>query len=250
MGAPLRAHFSRARVVLADGELVKPLLGFQVSREGGLMAYLCRQAPVSSFRYGVLDLPIGDGQTEAPLRPDEASSASEFAPKLHLHRSGWLSLDATTHLERREIETRPLSDHGDGHLHRFSFIARHPALWKSSGKRKTDIVITASGPPPVTLTVLGHVGPLENLQPGMPPGDANPWVNDLHHDDGTIVPTGIAIVEREQWGYYLWLTFKPNAEFGAGAQPAVILYGFDPDAASNAAQAAEMVAVWSLPSAD
>jgi hypothetical protein len=52
-------RFRRTRVVIADGELVKPLLGFEVTSEGGLMAFLARGAPVSTFRYGVLDVPAG-----------------------------------------------------------------------------------------------------------------------------------------------------------------------------------------------
>jgi hypothetical protein len=79
----------------------------------------------------------------------------------------------------------------------------------------------------------------------MPPENTNPWVSDLLHDDGSLQPTGIAIVERDKWGYYLWLTFKANAEFGEGPEPGAILYGFDPRAGASAS--AELLGVWSLP---
>lgn len=233
-------------MVIADGVQVKPLLGFSVTREGGLMAFLAPGPPIRTFRYGVLDMPAGEGSVDATLRRDEASTSTEVAPKLHLHRSGWLSLDSTERLERRAIHTQPLDEHGEGHLHRFSFIARHPHRWSSVDKRESDIVLTVNGPPATTVTVLGHIGPLENFKPGMPPGDANPWVDDLILEDGTLQPTGIAIVEREQWSYYLWLTFKPNAPFGDGPDPSVILYGFDPHTGADQSTSAEMLAVWSL----
>lgn len=153
-----RARFRRTRVVIADGDHVKPLLGFEVTREGGLMAFLARGAPLTTFRYGVLDLPAGDGSVEATLRQDESSTATVIAPKLHLHRSGLLSLNSTERLERRGIQTQPLHEHGDGHVHRFSFIARHPHLWASADKRPSDIILTVNGPPATTITILGHIG--------------------------------------------------------------------------------------------
>lgn len=51
----------RTRIVLQDGELVRPMLAMSVSRDGGMMIDLCKRAPIEHYRYGVVDVPGGEG---------------------------------------------------------------------------------------------------------------------------------------------------------------------------------------------
>jgi hypothetical protein len=95
------------------------------------------------------------------------------APKLHYHRSGLISLDATERLDRQGIQATPIGEIGrDGHKHTFSFHARHPFAWQKVAPRKTDLVFVPSQPP-TTITIAGHLGPIENLKHETQP--ENPW---------------------------------------------------------------------------
>jgi hypothetical protein len=75
-----RRDFKRARVGLSVDEALYPLLALSVSSEGGLIIDLAGCAPLEQFRYGVLDVPAGEGSWQAPIREDEASWSVSVAP--------------------------------------------------------------------------------------------------------------------------------------------------------------------------
>jgi hypothetical protein len=151
--------FKRTRIVLEDGDLVRPLLALGVSADGGLILDLSSSAPVTRYRYGVVDVPAGQGSFQAAIRKDQASWSDSVPPKLHYHRSGLISLSATRKLERQAIQATPIGKVGPGHKHCFSFIARHPFAWKKVTPRKSDLRF-ATSQAPTTVTVAGFIGHL------------------------------------------------------------------------------------------
>jgi hypothetical protein len=224
------------------------MLALSVSKEGGLMLDLCKYAPVEYFRYGVVDVPAGEGSFEAQIRREEASWAvGAVAPKLHYHRSGFISLNATEQLERQSASGTPLRDIGPGHRHAFSFSARHPFAWTPVAPRASDLVFTPSRPP-ATITIAGHIGPTSNLKPVEMTG--NPSAVTIEYDNGTLVPTVIARFESADPSYYVWIELHADREFGSSGDPGLVLYAFDPLSGADLTTPSEMVGVWSVPAAD
>jgi hypothetical protein len=240
--------FKRTRIVLEAGDLVRPLLALTVSSDGGLIIDLSGSAPTSSYRYGVLDVPAGEGSWTAPIREHEASWSVSVAPKLHYHRSGFISLNATRHLKRHGIRATPPGEIGPNHKHCFSFVARHPLEWTATQRRKNDLVFALSRLP-TTITIAGFVGPISNLKQAS--RRENPWAIMAANDDGSeIVPTVVARLQMQDPQYYVWVELHPDKPFGDGDDPGLILYAFDADTAADHASATEMVGVWSVPAND
>jgi hypothetical protein len=219
------------------------MLALSVSGDGGLMLDVSRYAPTQYYRYGVLDVPAGEGQWDAPIRDDESSWSVSLAPKLHYHRSGFISLNATEHLDRQSIIGTPIADIGPEHKHCFSFIARHPKLWKAVPPRKSDLVFVPSRWPD-TITIAGYVGPASNLNPIEMTG--NPVAATVEQEDGRLVPTVIARLDTGDPQYYAWVELHPDREFGSGDAPGLILYSFDPVSAADHSTPAELLGVWSV----
>lgn len=240
-------RFKRTRIVLEDGEFARPMLALSVSSDGGLMIDLSGSAPTENYRYGIVDVPAGEGSWDAPIREDDSSWSVNLAPKLHYHRSGFISLNATAHLDRHGIQATPLGDIAPNHKHCFSFVARHPFRWRKVAPRTSDIVLAPSWPP-MTVTIAGFVGPIDNLKQATQP--QNPWAIMAADDDGSVVPTVIARLEMDEPRYYVWVELHPDRPFADGDDPALILYAFDPYASADHASATEMVGVWSVPAAD
>jgi hypothetical protein len=233
--------FKRTRIVLEDEDLVRPLLGLGASADGGLILDLSSSTPATRYRYGVVDLPAGQGSFQAAIRKDEASWSDSVPPKLHYHRSGLISLSATRKLERQGIQATPIGAVGPGHKHCFSFVARYPFAWKRVAPRPTDLRF-ATSQPPTTITVAGFIGPLDNLVQESQP--ENPWAITVQEDDGTMVPTVVARLDIQDPRYYVWIQLYPDRPFGSGPDPEVILYAFDP--ASIPGTRTAMVGVWSV----
>jgi hypothetical protein len=237
----------RTRIVLQDGDLVRPMLAVSVSKDGGLMLDLCRHAPMEHYRYGVLDVPAGTGSWNAPIREDEAAWSTNLAPKLHYHRSGFISLNATERLDRHGIDATAIGEIGPMHRHCFSFVARHPLLWRAAPARRSDLVFVPSQWPE-TITIAGFIGPTSNLKSVHLP--SNPAPMTVEQDDGRLVPTVLACLDTTDPRYYVWIELHPGREFGSGDEPASILYSFDPFAAADSSTPTEMLGVWSVTADD
>ncbi len=244
VGVRARKDFKRTRVTLSVDGALYPLLALSVSSDGGLMIDLAGCTPVQHFRYGVLDVPPGGDAGQAPLRQDEASRSVRVAPKLHYHRSGFMSLNATERLKRQGIQATPPGDIAPNHKHCFSFVARHPTAWERGERRKTDLVFEAASPP-TTITVAGFIGAFENLRHESQP--ENPWAIVAVDIDGTEVPTVVARLDMDEPRYYVWLELYPDRPFGDSPEPGLILYAIDPYEAADPTTSTPMVAVWSVP---
>lgn len=246
--APKHATFRRTRIVLQDGELARPMLALGISSDGGLILDLSNCAPTQHYRYGVVDVPAGEGSFDAPVLEGQASWSVGVAPKLHYHRSGLISLNATGQLRRQGIQATPIGKIGrDAHKHAFSFIARHPRLWKEIPLRKTDLAFVPAQWP-TTITIAGHIGPIENVKHETAP--QNPWPIMVEDENGAVVPTIVARLEMDDPRYYLWIELHADREFGDGPDPELILYALDPYAAEDHASPASIVGVWSVPAFD
>lgn len=247
MEKPATSPFKRTRIVLQDGDVVRPMLALSVSKEGGLMLDLSRYAPTEHYRYGVLDVPAGTGSWQAPIREDEATWSTNLAPKLHYHRSGFISLNATERLDRQSIDATPIGEIGPAHKHCFTFVARHPTRWSAVPARTTDLLFVPSQWPD-TITIAGFIGPMSNLKSVDLPGNPAPLT--VEQDDGRLVPTVLACLDTGDPRYYVWIELHPDRKFGSGDEPGLILYSFDPIAAADFSEPTEMLAVWSVSTDD
>lgn len=233
--------FRRARVVLCEGGgFVRPLLGISFSADGGLMLDVSR-APVGTFRYGVLDVPAGEGSLEAPVRPVEAAWAERVAPKLHYHSSGLLSLNATGHLARHGVVATPVSAVGLAHRHCFSLNARNPTQWPETAIRRTDLVFCTT-PMPETITLAGFVGEIDNLHRDRLP--SNPCGIMVERGDA-VTPVVIAWA-GEDARYYVWIELYADRPFGTGSDASFALTAFDPLECADLTSPTPMVALWSV----
>lgn len=241
------AKFKRTRIVLQDDQFVRPMLALAISADGGLMLDLSSCLPTQHYRYGVVDVPAGEGSWSAPVREKEASWSVDVPPKLHYHRSGYISLNATGRLDRQGIQATPIAEIQPSHKHCFSFVARHPFAWKRVAPRKNDLVFAPSQPP-TTITIAGFIGPIENLKHETQP--ENPWALMAEGEDGSIVPTIVARLDMADPRYYVWIELHPDRPFGGGPDPGLILYALDPSGAADHASPTPMLGVWSVPTSE
>ena len=208
------------------------------------MVDLCGGVPPGSYRYGVADMPPEIQRWEAVLRDDERSwSRSAVAPKLHYHRSGYLSLNATEQLDRQGIQAPSPFEFAERHRHLFTFTARHPYRWAKLDPRANDLRLRVNGRLE-TFTLAGHIGPTTNLISRLP---GNPFAGLVEDEDGVIAPTVVAYFDDEDGsGWYLWMVAHANWEFGAGDEPMFVLHAHDPISAADPTTSTEMLAVWSV----
>jgi hypothetical protein len=236
-------RFPRTRLVLEAPGGVRPLLAFGISGDGGLIVDLSKHSPLRRFRYGVVDIPPGEGELAARVRAPEAGWAYDIAPKLHYHRSGWLTINATGRDERQGVQAPALADLD--HVHVMTFICRHPHLWGITGKRASDMVFRPEQQIE-TLTVACWIGGLDNLKQPHRSAPENPAAFLVDNGSGVLVPTVVARLRAEAVGYYVWLELHANRKFGEGPDPLVMLHAHDHTAAKNLAQPFSMIGVWSV----
>lgn len=239
--------FLRTRLVLEADVGVRPLLGFGISRDGGLMVDLSKHAPVARFRYGVVDVPAGAGELTATLREPESGWAYQTPPKIHYHRSGWLGVSATGRHGQWSVKAPPIEELG--HVHVLTFTARHPHLWSTTSQRSSDMIFAPVGQLE-TISIACWIGGLDNLKEPHASNPENPRAVLAQGDSGAIVPTVIARLGAQGLGYYVWLELHPNRTFGSNDEPAVVIHAHDYAAARDLSQPFSMIGVWSVSEAD
>lgn len=125
------------------------------------MVDLSKHTPLDLFRYGVVDVPAGEGELTATVRESESGWANETPPKIHYHRSGWLGVNATGQHERWSVKAPPIRDLE--HVHVLTFTARHPQFWSTAVKRPSDMVFAPMARLE-TLSIACWIGRLDNLK--------------------------------------------------------------------------------------
>lgn len=237
---------SRKRIRLGlelDG-LFRPLLGIVVSHDGGLVLDLSRYAPIGLFRYGVVDIPTESGSYTVPPRECESDWARGITPKMHYHRSGELSVNATGRLPRFKVQGTPLERIRD-HQHTFIFMVKEPQAWAASPRRPADAMFRVEGVLE-TMRVNGFIGDITALKEPHASNPENPFGLDVEHPDGSIVPTLVARLGTESFHYYLWLELHANPGFTGSSGPALLLHAFDPLAARDRSTPTATIAAWAV----
>ncbi len=234
----------RIRLGLEIAGDFRPLLGMSMSNDGGLVLDLSKYAPLERFRYGAIDIPTGEGEYTVPPREGESGWAEGVSPKVHYHRSGQLSANATGRLPRFKVSGTPI-DAIRSHAHTFIFMVRDPFRWSIDPLRPSDASFQVDGSI-TTLTVNGYVGNVRDLKEPHASNQANPFGLDVIHEDGTVVPTLIARLGTGGLEYYLWLELYANRGFTGSDGPAVLLHAFDPLSARDSSTPTETIAVWAV----
>jgi hypothetical protein len=232
------------RLGLELGGQFRPLLGISVSSDGGLVLDLSKYAPLGLFRYGVVDVPTAAGSHTVPPREQESGWAQGLTPKIHYHRSGELSVNATGRLSRFKVPGTPLESIRD-HQHMFIYMLSEPHAWASSPVRPTDAMFKVEGVLE-SMKVNGFIGDIAALKEPHASHPANPFGLDVEHPDAKIVPTLIARLSVESFQYYLWLELHANPGFTGSDGPAVLLHGFDPVSAKDRSTPTATIAAWAV----
>jgi hypothetical protein len=222
----------------------RPLLGISVARDGGLILDMSRYAPLGRFRYGVIDIPTAPGAHTVLPRRGESSWTHGFTPKIHFHRSGELSANATARADRVKVSGTPLSDIR-AHQHAFIFMLRDPSAWQSDDPRPNDVVFGAERGVE-SLKINGYVGDLQALKEPYASRAEDAFALDVKHLDGTVIPTMIVRLRAGDFGYYLWLDLHANPGFTGPSGSAVLLHAFDPVAASDHSTPTPTIAAWAV----
>jgi hypothetical protein len=148
MTAP-RVRRLRVNLGLHETSDCKPLLNIQASADGGLIVYPGRYIVSDRWLYGLLTLP-GGSQAETVVELSQA-------PKLHYHRSGMVSIDATGTAPRRLIRCTPIESMRGAQS--FCYVVHRPELVASGPflGRPGDAICFAHGEWPDTFIVYGFL---------------------------------------------------------------------------------------------
>jgi hypothetical protein len=157
--------------MLDDSSQFKPLVGLAASADGGLMIWPAK-VPGQSWEFTKVDLPSGRyrGQSARPAK--RYVVRSEQPPKIHYHRSGWVTASLTGRDERRGF--RGLSiDRLRGEQVFFCLVS-HPAGLPSRAAKANDLIGVSHTGWPALVRVEGYVYARSHLRPsllGQIPGD-------------------------------------------------------------------------------
>ena len=240
---------NRHRIGIEDSSGFRPLLAFGMSADGGLMLDLSNRSPLKTFSYGVMTFPAGSGEVTATPREDERTDVSGTPPKMHYHRTGYLSFNATDRLPRQGFQCTPIDQLGD-HVQVFQFTAVQPADWLRGSRRKCDIPLAVSGPPLQSIRVVGRIGSISALNE---PHRSKLMETGVHRDafvysEGDILPTLLVhMTDRARsLDRYLWLEIHHDVPFETPPGPAVVLHAMDGGRISNGATTS--LACWAVTS--
>lgn len=149
------------RVVYGQGTSGRPLFGFGAASDGGILVDVGAYAPPAQWEYGKALVPGGLLAGTPGIGVRDTFVAASGAPKLHYHRSGFVSLDQTGNLPRQSMNAVPLSDLREGQI--FSVTIHRPDLYATKVPKLGDFFFTCGRPDPVRVTIIGVVGNAADL---------------------------------------------------------------------------------------
>jgi hypothetical protein len=152
-------------------------------------------------------VPAGIGPVAATPIVEDVVETESPPPKLHYHRDGFVSINATGRLPRRAIQARSFSDLG--HTHCFSLYVVEPKAFRSGQPRASDSVVRVEGELG-TVKVVVRLGLASNLKEPHASHPENPRGLDIEQEDGTVLATLIARLSAGSESIYAWLELHPN----------------------------------------
>jgi hypothetical protein len=100
----------RLGVMTADGDDFRPVMNLQASRDGGLMMWPTPIPTSETWEISTVKIPAG-GFTGLPaLPPPEEIVTVDQSPKVHYHRSGYVSANLSHQSERRSFDGVAIQD--------------------------------------------------------------------------------------------------------------------------------------------
>jgi hypothetical protein len=243
---PLR-RIRRTRLVLDHDGDRRPLLAFTASsgKTGGLILDLSGRAPALTWKYGSFEGPEGGGSSTLTLR--EATKVvvpdDQNPPKLHYHRTGYVSIDQTGNLPKRSIDAEPLVELH--HAHCFTALFRRPFRWNTDDPRSSDSVFRVHGEPPRSLKVVGYVGQLADLHDAHQQPTENPWQMTVELESGAVAPVVAAVLSAHGIDSYVWLELhvNPDEYDDRSDAPHALLFAFSNARALDLTRPSEALAI-------
>lgn len=160
-----RVAWTRIGVMLHETSEFRPLLGLGASRDGGIILSPGTYIPNSTWEYGLSEVPGGNAiGLPGRIRRDTVLTSME-APKLHYHRSGWVSVDLTGKTEKRSVRCLPLKRLRGNQCFGYSVTNVH--LVPMADPRPGDTFFVAHGNWPEDLAVYGFLFALDQVPAGI-----------------------------------------------------------------------------------
>ena len=151
-----KTRWTRIGILQHETSEFRPLVGFKASGDGGLMLTPGDYIPAKGWAYGIADLPGGKyiGRLPGRVRRDTVVTC-QSSPKMHSHRSGWLSIDLTGRLPRRSIRCLPIPRVRGGQV--FTYSVTSPEKTVISPVRVGDAYVVSHGGWPESVSVYGFL---------------------------------------------------------------------------------------------
>jgi hypothetical protein len=133
----------------------KPLIGLQASQDGGVMLSPGDYIPSTSWEYGLWEIPGGRYAGLPGYVRSDTIVATTIAPKLHYHRSGWVSADVSSQSEKRLIRCLPLERLGGAQF--FSYTVTNVELAPIRPVKRGSAFVVAHEGWPASVTIHGFL---------------------------------------------------------------------------------------------
>lgn len=155
VGRP-RTQWVRIGVMLHETSEMRPLLGLKASADGGIILSPGDSVPAEEWEYGIARIPGGRyiGRMAGEIEKDTVVRCST-APKLHYHRSGWVSADLTGRLPKRSVRCLPLSRLRGAQF--FTYSVTNPKKVPISPLKTGDTFVVSHARWPADVTVFGFL---------------------------------------------------------------------------------------------
>lgn len=135
---PKKIPWTRVGVMHDDHSEFKQILGIGASKDGGIMISPVGLAGSTNWSYGRARVPTG-AQIGMSGRPMSATvRRSDGPPKLHYHRSGWLSVNLTGKAERVSLKALPTRFLSGAQF--FTFVLTRPDLLPTTKARQGSLI--------------------------------------------------------------------------------------------------------------
>jgi hypothetical protein len=148
-----------------DGEpSLRPLLGVAASKDGGVMFW---PKPIGdqTWLYGIVDVPSGRFAGQSWARPGDAAAASSRPPKIHYHRSGWVSANLAGVGKRRSFKGLPMRLLTGAQI--FTATFHDPQRMPPYRPKVNDVFVVAHGEWPPAVHVQGFLFDRTRLRPAL-----------------------------------------------------------------------------------
>jgi hypothetical protein len=151
---PSRVRPFRVGVMLHETSVFRPLMGISASNDGGIMLWP-RVVPGQEWAYIRAEVPSGQFRGMHTQPDFQDAVRTPHPPRIHYHRSGWVTVNLQGHTERRGFRGVPLRSVRGQQW--FSFACSNPIGMPTENHKRNDFMGVAHVTWPTTVRVAGYL---------------------------------------------------------------------------------------------